>query len=213
MSRDRLPPPAPECLERPYPSSQKGGTLIAEDVRTLSAHDQRICDPDGYRPARCPRCQHDHLHVHDYLDRVLRADGERPWIRIVRYVCASCSATWRILPLLVARHLWRSWRVVERIAEPAPEPPATLQSRPPSVPARTSRRWSQRLASAALLLTQALAISGCEALRALAGRVGLDGDRRALVVAHAEQTAASADFRLAELATLIHRLVPGIRLM
>ena len=66
MSQDRLPhPQAPRYLERRYGSSQKGGTLIAEDVRDLETHERRLCDPDGYRPRRCPRCGHDVLHVHD----------------------------------------------------------------------------------------------------------------------------------------------------
>ena len=45
MSQARLPPPAPRCLERPYPSSQKGGTLIAEDVGDLTAHQKRLAHP------------------------------------------------------------------------------------------------------------------------------------------------------------------------
>jgi hypothetical protein len=212
MSRERPPPPAPECLERPYPSSQKGGTLIAEDVRTLGAHEQRVCDPDGYRPARCPRCQHDHLHVHDYPVRVLRADEERSWIGIVRYACAGCSAIWRILPLLLARHLWRAWRVVERVVEPAPET-APLPIRPPPVPARTRRRWRQRILAAALVLTQGLATSGRETLRTIAGAVGLEATHGELVAAHAAQAASAPGLRLAELAALVHRLVPGLRLM
>jgi hypothetical protein len=187
--------------------------MIAEDVQTLSAHEQRLCSPDGYRPERCPGCQHDHLHVHDYIGRVLRADAERSWIRIVRYACAACGATWRILPLLLARHLWRNWRVVERSAAPAPDTPPTPEGRPPTVPARTTRRWSQRLASAALLLTQALATSGRETLRTIAGAVGLEATRGELVSAHATHAASAPGFRLAELAALVHRLVPGLRLM
>lgn len=210
MSRHRLPPPPPACLDSPYPSSQKGGTLIAEDIEALAVHDRRLCDPDGYRPEHCPRCRHDRLHVHDYPERVMRADGERSWIRIVRYVCAACAAVWRILPLFLARRLWRSWPVVERAALPVPEPPP---SRQPPVPARTSRRWSARLLAAALLLTQALATSGQEALRAMVQAAGLGCARRGLVEAHAAELDSSLGRRLAELAALVHRLVPGLRLM
>jgi hypothetical protein len=59
MIEDRWLSPAPQpeaCLDRTYPSSQKGGTLIVEEVRDLEAHEGRLEDPDGYRPARCPRC-------------------------------------------------------------------------------------------------------------------------------------------------------------
>jgi hypothetical protein len=48
------PPPAESCLDKPYMSSQKGGTLIAEDVVDLQSHQARLCDPDGYRPKGCP---------------------------------------------------------------------------------------------------------------------------------------------------------------
>ena len=57
MSQDRLPPPGREsCLVRLRPSSQKGGTIVAEDVTDRATHDRRLCDPDGYRPAFCPNC-------------------------------------------------------------------------------------------------------------------------------------------------------------
>ena len=75
MSQDRLPPPGGEsCLVRMRPSTQKGGTIIAEDVTDQATHDRRICNPDGYRPTFCPTCRGRTLHVHDYRERVLRAD-------------------------------------------------------------------------------------------------------------------------------------------
>jgi len=200
MSR-RLPPPAPECLERRYRSSQKGGTLIAEDVLDLAAHERRICDPDGYRPARCERCGHSVLHVHDYRERVLRGEPDRPVTRIVRHRCAhrDCHAIWQVIPLLLARHLWRTWSTV-RAAVIGPRSPGR-----PAVPARTKRRWRQRLSASARQLVVALASSGRRALVQLAQRVGLGGARADLV------TAVGTD--IAALAALIHRLVPGVRLM
>jgi hypothetical protein len=36
-SQDGLPPPPPACLLRRYPSTQKGGTLVADDVPDLHA--------------------------------------------------------------------------------------------------------------------------------------------------------------------------------
>jgi hypothetical protein len=75
MSRDRLPPPHQEaCLVRLRSSSQKGGTIIAEDVTDRATHERRVCDPDGYRPPFCPNCGGRTLHVHDYRERVLRAE-------------------------------------------------------------------------------------------------------------------------------------------
>jgi hypothetical protein len=45
------------CLVRLRPSSEKGGTIIAEDVTDAAMHERRLYDPDGYRPRFCPRCQ------------------------------------------------------------------------------------------------------------------------------------------------------------
>jgi hypothetical protein len=86
-------------------SSFKGGTLIAEDVRDLDAHQRRLCDPDGYRPDRCPRCDHDVLHVHSYPERHPRGEPGMPLVvQIAQYMCAAaaCGATWRILPRFLA---------------------------------------------------------------------------------------------------------------
>ena len=55
MTETRSLPPAPaSCLTRPYPSSQKGGTLIAEGVHDLATHEQRLADPTVYRPSSLP---------------------------------------------------------------------------------------------------------------------------------------------------------------
>jgi len=68
MSRDRRPPPDHEaCLVRLRPSSQKGGTIIAEDVTDRATHDRRICNPDRLRDTR------------RNLDRVPGASQSRRW--------------------------------------------------------------------------------------------------------------------------------------
>jgi hypothetical protein len=194
-------------------SSFKGGTLIAEDVRDLDAHQHRLCDPDGYRPDRCPRCEHDVLHVHSYPERHPRGEPGMPLVvEVAQYKCAAegCGATWRILPLFLARHLWRAWKTVERVALPgAVLSPATA----PPVPARTRCRWRSRLAAAARVLVVLLAASGGLALEAIAAQVGLDASRSELVRVYAEQTGVVHGTRLAAVATLAHRLERGIRLM
>jgi hypothetical protein len=104
MSQNRLPPPESEaCLFQLRSSTQKGGTLIAEDVTDHATHERRICDPDGYRLPFCPRCGKGPLHVHDYRERVLRAELRKPVTPIVRLICVSCEAIWQILPLFIAR--------------------------------------------------------------------------------------------------------------
>ena len=211
MSQNRLPPPGPgACLVRPSPSSQKGGTLIAEEVTEPAVHQRRLCDPDGYRPPRCPRCGHDVLHVHAYRERRLQGEDEQSVMRIVIHRCAEeeCGATWRSLPLFLARRLWRSWPTVER--EVLPE--AAAPARAP-VPKRTVRRWKARLASAARHLCQVLATSASAVWTGVAKAVGLGGTRRDLVEELAAAQGTPPLRRLCEAAALVHRLCPGIRLM
>src|SRR5207302_2631404 len=146
MSQNQLPPPESEaCLFRLRSSSQKGGTLIAEEVTDHATHERRICDPDGYRLPFCPRCGKGPLHVHDYRERVLRAELRKPVALIVRLICVSCEAIWQILPLFIARHLWRTWNVVRNALRPDHQ--ASSPSEPqhwPKVPPRTVRRWLER---------------------------------------------------------------------
>jgi hypothetical protein len=209
MSQRRLPPPEPApCLVRPYASSQKGGTLIAEQVTDRAEHRRRLCNPDGYRPAECPRCHHPVLHVHDHLDRILAADSEQTSIEIVRYRCAACEATWRILPAFVARHLWRSWDTVKANTLSAPAP----QTLPP-VPERTQRRWLTRWRASAVVLLHLFAASWAAPLVHIAAAVGHDGTRGELVRTYAAVAAEATDNPLAAVAGLVHRLIPGLRLM
>lgn len=210
MSQNRLPPPpAPPCLDSGYSSSQKGGTLIARDVTDLPAHLERLRDPDGYRPSACGNCGHDTLHVHDYRERLLAAEpGPAPVITVIRYLCPDCGATWRILPVFVARHLWRSWRVVQA---------HTLDSTPaaswPKVPGRTRRRWAARLRMAAARLAQVLSASGQALLKALVERLGPQATREQLVRQYASMMGVAADRQLAELAARVHGLAAGVRVM
>lgn len=212
-----LPPPDPEsCLITSRVSRHKGGTLVDEDVRDLGAHVRRICDPDGYRPASCPRCGHGGLHVHCYRERRPRGEaGMPPVIRIAQYICASldCGATWRILPRFLTRHLWRVWTTVERVVKPDERAVEATAVPAVPIPARTRRRWCARLAASARTLVVLLAVSGGAVLEGLATRVGLDATRRELVVAHADLAGLATGERLSALAALVHRLERGIRLM
>ena len=199
-----------ECLCRRYSSSQKGGTLIVEEVVTLERHEQML-GSGGYRPQEgCPKCVGG-LHVHDYRTRMLLGDPAGI-VTVVRFLCSSCKATWQMLPAFVARHLWRSWPTVEK----AVEPPTPRRSAPPAeapIPPSTQRRWLRRLTASAALLVVTIATGESPALTAVAGAVGLDGTRRALVREHARTASVSAGQRLTQVAALVHRLAPGVRLM
>jgi hypothetical protein len=213
MTDHRPPPPEPEdCLIHSRVSSYKGGTLIAEDVLDLAMHGRRIVDPDGYRPAQCPRCGGQTLHVHDYPRRKPCGEpGMPPEITIVRHLCANpaCEATWRILPAFLARHLWRAWPTVERTVSATPP----KEPSPAPIPRRTAQRWQARLACRAKQLVLLLATSGGALLEAIAKHVGLDATRLTLVDVHAQMAAAPKGQRLADLAALVHRLERGVRLM
>jgi hypothetical protein len=197
------------------PSSQKGGTLIAEAVTERAEHERRVCDPDGYRPAFCPNCNGTVLHVHDYRERQLRAEPGRPVATIVRHLCVACEAVWQTLPAFLARHLWRSWAVVERTVARtvASQSPPVASVGWPRVPERTRRRWWSRLRAAALFLVRVLAASGEDVWAQLAQRLGLDATRAELVAAYAQSTTAPAGERLGAVSALLYRLQPKVRLM
>jgi hypothetical protein len=211
MSQNRLPPPDPEaCLVRLRPSTQKGGTLIAEDVTARAAHERRICNPDGYRPPFCPTCGERRLHVHDYRERVLRAEPDTPVATIVRHACVACEAIWQVLPAFIARHLWRTWPVVLHTLMPA----ATVEPRrAPTVPPRTVRRWRARWQRSAQMLAQILAASGAATWAALARLLPPDATCGQLVATYARESGSRPGHAVAALAVLIYRLQPRVRLM
>ena len=210
MTDDRSPPPEAEaCLNCPYPSSQKGGTLIAEHVTSLKEHERLVGRPDGYRPKECKRCDCPSVHIHAYRERVLAAESAKV-TTIVCFRCSNpeCGAVWRVLPALLARCLWRSWQVVEMVTLPGASAAASSP-----VPKRTRRRWKQRLRTAACPLLMVLASCADAVMKRLAGSVADAASRLELVVAYAQETACSDGLRLASLASLIHLIAPGIRVM
>lgn len=217
-----------------------GGTLVVEDVRDMKEHELRMADPDLYRPAECPRCGDDHLHVHARPTRKPRRSSWLPLeVLILQFLCARCHATWRMLPLFLARHLWYSWRAVEQAVLPsanpmptsaAATPPAALavpaptclvpttaptaaQARPPPVPKRTRQRWRSRLRSSALVLVVLMAMSGGAELVKIAMQVGHLGTRAALVEEFRCVVHPRVGERLAAVGAIAHRLERGIRLM
>ncbi len=135
-----------------------------------------------------------------------------PAVQVAQYQCAEalCGATWRILPMFLARHLWRVWKTVERVALPGVVPPSSAAL---PIPERTRSRWRSRLAAAARVLVVLLAASGGQALESVAARVGIDASRAEFVQGYAEQIDVPPGARLAAVAAEIHQLERGIRLM
>jgi len=203
-------PPSPEpCLVQSRRARFRGGTVIAVDVHELAEHERRVRTADGYRPAVCTRCGGERLHLHDHLHRVLAGEPQAMRIDIVRYVCASrkCRATWRVLPAFVARHLWRRWTTVARTI--AGDPGRSLSA---PVPARTRRRWNARLASAARQLLHLLGQHDEEAVARFASVLSFDSTRRDLVDLFIAGRVLGAH-ALADIASTVHALEPGIRLV
>lgn len=216
-------------------SRAKGGTLIAEHVHDVATHERLLLDLNGYRPDLCLHCGGDVLHVHDYAERKPRgAPDVAAEIRIRRYICANkeCQATWRILPAFLARHLWRVWPTVERVALPATLPAVVVPATPSTVavsatlpavaatplapiPKRTAQRWRERLASTAKQLVVLLAVSGGTLLEAIAKQAGLWATRAELVDVYARMTKTrlAPGRRLADLAAIVHRFERSLRLM
>ncbi len=209
-----LPPPCAErCLDTSRVSRFKGGTIIAEEVRDLGEHQRRMADADEYRPSPCPTCGHETLHVHCRPERhPKREPSLPPVVAVLQFRCADagCGATWRILPLFLARHLWHAWRTVERVVRPSAALP---RSTAPPVPPQTKRRWRARLASSARVLCAVLAASGGAALTGVAIVVGLDATRGELVDRFHQLVGGAAGERLSPLAGVIDRLERGLRLM
>lgn len=228
MTHQSHPPTQPpECLIQSRSSRYKGGTIIAEDVWTIEVHLQRLCNPDGYRPDKCRRCGGSCLHVHDYLQRKPVGLEMVPVIRIVRYICAACCATWRVLPAFLPRHLWSVWRHVEAATDDFSDSPSaascTSNSSSPSecpvvgaerpVPSSTLRRWLSRLEASARQLVVLFASRGTDAVCSVSRAVGADATRRVLVDAYAAVFDVTRGLRLGAVGALTDRLERGIRLM
>lgn len=218
--RSHPPTQAEECLTRSRASRYKGGTVIAEDVWTVDEHNKRVCDPDRYRPEQCRGCGGSTLHVHDHPERKPVGLAAVPVLKLVRFICTACSATWRVLPAFLPRHLWWSWQRVEVACSDGAAEPETTQGRDAAtseqgreVPSSTRRRWLARLRSSARQLVVLLASRGTQVVRSVAWRAGADASRAALVASYTAVFGTEAGTVCASVAALADRLERGIRLM
>jgi hypothetical protein len=209
------PPPAEGCLCQPYPSSQKGGTIIAESVVSFEAHERLLRD-GGYRPAGCLRCGQC-VHIHDFRVRVL-AGHPREVTEVAVFRCADrdrCGAVIRVLPALLARRLWRCWSTVEQAVASTLDGAEERTAR--EVAPRTVRRWQARLLSSAATLVVVLgaASEAVPSLGAVATATGLGATRAELVTEYEGRVepVPRRGHRLEAVAAVIHRLEPGVRLM
>jgi hypothetical protein len=174
--------------------------LLAERMRTLEEHQRALADADQLRPHPCPTCRTGRMHVHEYRIRKPRGDESLPpAITVLRFRCSACTAVWLVLPVFLARHLWRVWTTVGVILGGEPR-------RGVVVPRQTRLRWKERLTTAGRKLTSVLATAG-EPLAVVAVRLGLDPSRKEVV------EALGGVGHLAAIVALIDRLAPAVRVM
>ncbi len=199
------PPAADSCLNCPdCATAKRGGTEIRAEVGSIEEHDRWI-DEGRYCPAAC-RCGGS-LQGHGTRTRTLAgalgALGEMVpalVILIAVFRCSECGGIWRVLPGFVPRWLHSPWSVVRD----------AVMANTNRVPARTRRRWKARLGQDGRKPAQVLAASGARHLRALVATLKSSPSRGALASAFALLWPAAV---FASLAELLHRMLPGIRLM
>lgn len=209
-----MPEPAmPDYLNTPYTAkpSQRGGTLIAEDVWDLEEHRRKVAIPDGYRPDGCPRCR-GFMHGHGCRTRTLRDQPESAAEEIRRYLCSLCQAVWQVVPAFLARYLHRTWGAVQSRLVAAGALERTGAEWRVAAKPTTTRRWLARLIASASVLTQALVESGEEAAWVIQ-QLGISCSRRELVEGLAGAGLVDEQHKLGQLASWVHRVVPGVRVM
>ena len=193
--------------------------MIAEAVVDLETH-ERLLRSGGYRPSGCARCGGP-MHIHEYRQRLLLGDA-RVSTYVAIFQCADrerCGAVMRVLPAFLARHLWRTWSTVETTVADSGETGNGSPAGP--VPARTVARWRARLATsaAALVVVLGTATSTVPELHRVVQQVGLDGTRAEFVKAFTSTVTPGVTPKttpghlLATTAMVVHRLVPGVRLV
>lgn len=161
---------------------------------TLDEHVAALANPDLARPHECAACRCPVLHVHDRRPRKLDGRGSAT-TEVLVFRCARCRVVWRVLPVWLARHLWRTWVAVGEALDEA-------RSRS-KLPERTRQRWQERLRELAAMLVVVL---------------GQLGPARARAVVALELLASRGDVLeafggLAGLAALVDHLMPGVRVM
>jgi hypothetical protein len=193
-------PPTP-YLDRPRPrkigDNYRGGTVIATNIVTLEEHDAALANADLIRPRDCGACDSRVLHIHDRRARKLDGRGSES-IEILIFRCAKCRAVWRVLPVFLARHLWRTWKAIGDALDEA----RTRRS----TPVRTRQRWLKRLRERATKLVVVLGQLGPARSEAIA-QLGHDHMRRDVIAAFGGVAL------LAKLAALVDHHVPGVRVM
>lgn len=128
------------------------------------------------------------LHVHQRRERMLGGEAvqgtESTVTGALVFICATCRATWRILPLFIAHCLWRS---LPGRREADAEAFAQVPALPPTLPRGPPVALAGE--STGLLLAQLLAVSGEPRLRSVAQRCALVRSRLEFVERFADEFA------------------------
>jgi hypothetical protein len=203
------------CLTKSYESrGVKGGTVIADDVWDAATHAKKLLDPDGYRHyiGACWACGCGKVHALCFRTRTLRpADPSAPGVvedvRLFRCPQVGCGAVYTVLPVFIARHLWRDWQTVEEAC-------AGRQD----APGRTTERWLGRLGSAARQLVQRFRATVLETLNRIASQdwvttLSENLTRWGFIAVLQGAGAVAVPHAFAQVAAWVHRVEAGVRLM
>jgi hypothetical protein len=128
-------------------------------------------------------------------------------IRLFRCPKKGCGAVFTVLPIFIARHLWRDWQTVEEVCAGRQE-----------APRRTTERWSGRLGSAARQLVQRFKASVLQTLNRIASQdwvttLSESLTRSGFIAVLQGAGAIAAHHSFAQVAAWIHRVEAGVRLM
>lgn len=130
---------------------------------SIQQYSKEICDPDRYRPDRCPQCQAScPLIAHGFYRRSLVDVAFDGSMRVRRYLCRLCKRTVSLLPEFVLPYLRFSilvisWFLVSRLLAGRSLREAAGTASQPSMPYQRGQFWIRRFQKQATSLCAALA--------------------------------------------------------
>lgn len=126
---------------------------------SVQQYHEQLSNPDSYRPASCPQCQHKHpLAAHGFYTRTLVDAAFDGVIRVRRYLCLACQRTVSLLPEFILPYLRSSLPAIGLFLIARLLLAQTLAAAaPPPVPYQRGQFWVRRFRAQAEALCAALA--------------------------------------------------------
>ncbi len=129
---------------------------------SLQQYNERLADPDCYRPSHCPQCQTKRpLIAHGFYTRTLIDTAFDGVIRVRRYLCHACRRTVSLLPEFLLPYLRSSLMVIALFLVTRLFRGQTIEAAdraaPPPMPYQRGQFWIRRFRTQAEALCAALA--------------------------------------------------------